>query len=500
MRVARSMLFSQSVQGMNRSLSDIIRLNEQTASQKRINRPSDDPGGMARALDLKTYLTQLDQYSENIDTAEGWLSLADDELGQASDVLTRLQELAEQASTGTLSDSQRAMLSKEARELMGQMIAIANTEYAGESIFAGSKTGSNAYEMGLSATVRDSSASNAGTANVLSVSGASDSTIYVEFADSGTAGVDELAYRYSSDGGFTWKTGTLAAGETTLNLGTAQATLESGSAISASSAEGEGDGTAIWVRPSAVYQGNREGDEAVYQYGGEYVTASAEGVFNSSVTIRVSADASLPGPITYAYSTDKGATWVEGNVTSNSTFSVPGGFVTLASNGGSTVAAGDQFVVEPYSAALDLTIGKSSSVQINSVGTDIFGGLYEENGSIISADAEDNGSNLFESIGKFIGFLETNDQDGIGDCLEEFSLAHETLSTAQGAIGGREVRVEFAQAALELCKESTNTNISAIEDADITQLSVDLARAEYIYQSVLSTSAQVMQLSLLNYL
>lgn len=497
MRIARSMLFDTSVRYMNNSLAEIIRLNEQNASQKQINRPSDDPGGMARSLDLKSYLTQLDQYSENIDTAQGWLQLADDELSQASDVLTRLQELAEQASTGTLTDDQRSMIAEEARELMSQMVAIANTEYAGDSIFAGSMTDTNAYEMGLSASVRDETLSDA---SFVQVTGASTYTIYAEFIDSGTVGVDELQYRYTNDAGNTWQSATLAAGDTVLDFGTAQAQMVSGSVVTATETAGEGDGTAIWIRPAAFYTGDMEGDESVYHYGDSTVTATADGVFNSPVAIRISSNASLPGPITYAYSLDKGTTWVEGNVTSNATLSVPGGFVALASNGGAAVLAGDQFIVSPHSAGIDLTIGKSSTVQVNSVGANIFGGLYDVGGAAVRTNADSTDPNLFESIGKFIGFLETNDQDGIADMLKEMESGHETLSVAQGAIGGREVRVEFAQAAIALSKESTEANVSAIEDADVTKLTTDLARAQYMYESVLSTSSQVMKMSLLDYI
>ncbi|UZP68782.1 flagellar hook-associated protein FlgL [Desulfovibrio mangrovi] len=494
MRIARSMLFDSSVRYMNNSLSEIIRLNEQNASQKTINRPSDDPGGMSRSLDLKTYLTRLDQYDENMNTALGWLQLADDELNQASDVLTRLEELAEQAATGTLTDSQRSMIAEEARELMGQMLAIANTEYAGDSIFAGSMTDTNAYEIGLGATVRDETLSDA---SFVAFSGSTSSTIYVEFAESGTVGVDEIDYRYTTDGGSTWQTATLAAGDTELDFGTAKAEMLSGSVVTATETPGEGDGTAVWIRPAAYYTGDTEGDETVYHYGSSTVTATADGVFDSSVAIRIASNASLPGPISYSYSLDRGATWVDGNVTSNATFAVPGGFLELASNGGSAVVAGDQFIVEPHSAALYLDIGNSSSVQINSIGADIFGGRVDDNDTSTILDTP---ANLFESIGKFIGFLETNDQEGIADMIDALSAAHETLSTAQGTIGGREVRVEFAQEAVAMSKESTNANISSIEDADLTQLTTDLARAQYIYESVLSTSSKLMQMSLMDYL
>lgn len=497
MRVSRNMMFDQSVRSMNRSLAEIIRLNEQNSSQKCINRPSDDPGGMARALDLNSYLSQLTQYSENISTAQAWLSLADDELSEASKMLTRLEELAEQAATGTLSSDQRAMIAEEARELMAHMVSIANTEYAGKSIFAGSMTSGNAYEMALSATVRDAVLDDGA---VLAVSGSATSSIYVEFVDPGIVGTDELSYRYSTDCGTTWQTGTLAAGSTVLDFGTAKAEMASGSAVVATETAGQGDGTALWIRPAAFYTGDMQGDETVYHYGSSPVTASADGVFSTSVAIRITSDATLPGPVTYAYSLDKGSTWVEGNVTSSATFAVPGGFVSLASNGGNAVLAGDQFIVEPHNAALYLNIGKTSTVQINSIGADIFGGVVSQGGTTTVVGPDVSSGNLFESIGKFIGFLETNDQDGVSAMLEAFGAAHEVLSTAQGAIGGREVRVEFAQAAIDVGSSAANIHRSAIEDADVTQLTTDIARAQYIYEAVLSTSASVMKMSLLNYI
>ena len=50
LRVAQQMIYQSSVDRMNVSLAQIMESNLQAATQKKINRPSDDPAGMAPAL------------------------------------------------------------------------------------------------------------------------------------------------------------------------------------------------------------------------------------------------------------------------------------------------------------------------------------------------------------------------------------------------------------------------------------------------------------------
>ncbi|TVM15939.1 flagellar hook-associated protein 3 [Oceanidesulfovibrio indonesiensis] len=497
MRVSFNMIYNQSVSGMNSRLAEMMRLNEQSASQKKLNRPSDDPAGMARSLDLRSAQSAMDQYLENIDTAEAWLTQADDELRLASNAVTRLKEIAEQAATGTYSNDQREMIAAEARELMAELVSIANSEFVGDSIFAGSKIDTNAYALGLGATVRDAEGE---SLEVLAVTGNSNSTTYIEFLDSGQVGADTLRYRYTTDNGDTWQNAELAAGDTTIVCGGVRTEIAAGSTVAATSEEGAGDGSVLWLRPAAYYQGNVEGDAEVVHHGVSPIAAEAQGVFSSNVLVRVDSGGTLPGPIEYSYSTNGGSTWSSGHTTSDATFGIPGGYVELASNGGDTLAAGDQFLVQPQKAAILVDISPSSTVQINSIGKDIFGGLYTPVGESQAVAAVPSEENLLETVGELVGYLETNNQDGAAECLDKLSGAHARLTVALGDIGGRETRLEFARNSVETIKATTAANISDIEDVDITQLTIDLAKAEYAYQAVLRSSSQIMNLSLLDYI
>ena len=229
MRISQNMIYSGSIQYMNSALSNLAAAQEQNASQKKINRPSDDPAGYAEARNLDTIIKTLDQYSDNIGVAKSWLNQADSTLLEVSTAMTSIRELAEQAATGTLSSENRQEIATQVRALFSQVLSLANTTVSGNSLFAGQKTDGAAYTEVLYATMEDQTLTQDA---VVSVAGGSDTSVLVHFSNSGTiGGTAGIAYSYSSDCGATWTSGTLAAGSTTLDLGGCSVTLKSGSVV-----------------------------------------------------------------------------------------------------------------------------------------------------------------------------------------------------------------------------------------------------------------------------
>ncbi|MFP4084871.1 MAG: flagellar hook-associated protein FlgL, partial [Desulfonatronovibrio sp.] len=144
MRISLNMLYDNFVSNMNKSTYKLMELNKMASSQKKINKPSDDPVGAGRVLDYRDSIASLKQYESNVDTAKGWLGQADETLMQVNNVLIRAKEIAEQGATGTLDAEQREILSFEARQLFDQMINLANTRFDGKSIFGGHKVDESA--------------------------------------------------------------------------------------------------------------------------------------------------------------------------------------------------------------------------------------------------------------------------------------------------------------------------------------------------------------------
>ncbi len=497
MRVTNSMIYDSVIQYTNAALERYYALAEQNSSMRKLNTPSDDPNGTGLVLGLRDSLRALSQYQENIDTATGWLTVADSALQQTSDLVTNILELAEQGATETLSAEQRLLVAQNVRGDFEQLLGLANSEYSGQSIFAGLNIDSAAYEMALSADVYGDTLSDA---SVVAVSGDSESAVLLQFTGSGTVGgTDDIGYRYSTDGGETWTEAVLAAGSTTFELGSCSVSLASGAAVTATLAsDASVSGDYLVVRPAAVYLGNANDGATVTHYGAGDVDAEASGSFSGTVLVRIDADATASNAAVYSYSTDNGASWVTGNTADDFVFAIPGGSLELTLASGASLSAGEQFVVTPYDADLDLAISPTGSVTVNSVGKDIFGGLYQAPGEDTATAVE--GANLLESVGRLIGALETNDTDVIGQCLEEIREALATVEKAAATIGARESRLEYASAAITTQSDNQTSAASSIEDADITTLMVELEAAETVYKSVVETSTNIMALSLVNYL
>lgn len=113
---------------------------EKLSSGKQINRPSDDPSGTGKALGLKTEELQVQQFLNNTETAKEQINFTSDTLESTQEILSKIKELAIQASTDTLGQSDRKIVANELNQLMESVLQYANTENNGRYIFSGTKT------------------------------------------------------------------------------------------------------------------------------------------------------------------------------------------------------------------------------------------------------------------------------------------------------------------------------------------------------------------------
>ncbi|MGJ3521924.1 flagellar hook-associated protein FlgL [Nitratidesulfovibrio sp. D1] len=504
-RVSQRTMFDNYVSNMNYALSNLMESNMQASSQKQVNRPSDDPVGMARILNYRASLATNEQYQKNVSQAESWLSLADKTLTQVSTVLTRIKALAEQAATGTVSPENRKEISYEMRELYEQLINLANTENEGRHIFAGHKIEDAAYVAGLAVTANDP----AMASTSFTVEGGASNTIVFQFLESGTIGADALDYRYSEDGGATWKTGTLASNAAPVMLGGARLTMTPGATVTAVDTANDHEtdnGTWLYIRPTAIYKGDDFNSTGLTadRYGAANIAATADGSFPRDVMVRIDQSGTLNGAISYSYSMDGGSSWVPATASGTGgpvSLLVPGGFLTLASNGGNALTAGDQFVIRPHRASLEYEISPGEYMSVNNVGKDIFGGLYQAPGqSRATAVYGGDGRNMFEVLGRLIAFTETNSQTGIQQALDELGTASKVILTAAARVGGKENRLDVVQGILESQEDDQTMRMSSIEDVDVAKLMTQLAQQQLTYNSVLKSSSMIMQMNLTNFL
>lgn len=140
MRTTNNMLVNNMINYIGNNLGRMDKFQNQLATGKKIQVPSDDPVVAARALKLRTDVAEVSQYQSNVKDAESWLDITETALGQVGDVLQRARELAVQAANGTNTPSDTQKIQAEVQQLKNQIAHLANSTYAGRYIFSGFQT------------------------------------------------------------------------------------------------------------------------------------------------------------------------------------------------------------------------------------------------------------------------------------------------------------------------------------------------------------------------
>lgn len=143
MRITNSMMINNALRDINNNKVSLDRYNTQLSTEKKIQKPSDDPIIAIRALRFRSNLAEIDQYlKRNIPDAESWLQLTEDALISARDMTQNLQEDLVQGANDPLGTDERESIIKNLQAYREQIFQDANADYANRSIFTGYKTSS----------------------------------------------------------------------------------------------------------------------------------------------------------------------------------------------------------------------------------------------------------------------------------------------------------------------------------------------------------------------
>ena len=112
---------------LNINIDHLSRSIERVSSGLRINRASDDPGGLALAESLRSDIRILQQGLRNVNDGISLLNVAESALGEQVDLLIRLKELASLSASGTITDADRANLQIEFDQLRSEITRLGTT-------------------------------------------------------------------------------------------------------------------------------------------------------------------------------------------------------------------------------------------------------------------------------------------------------------------------------------------------------------------------------------
>ena len=138
MRVSTSQFQQTSVEAMLDRQAALSKTQLQIASGRRILRPSDDPAGAARGLELAQSIGTIESYQKNIDLADSRMRLEESVLTSVGDNLQRIRELTVQGLNASQTAEDRHKIGVEVSERLDQLLQLANsTDGNGEYLFAG---------------------------------------------------------------------------------------------------------------------------------------------------------------------------------------------------------------------------------------------------------------------------------------------------------------------------------------------------------------------------
>jgi flagellin len=125
---------------------------ERLSTGLRINSAADDAAGLAIASRMRSQVDGLEQAARNANDGISMIQTAEGAYIEVSNMLSRMKELAVQASSGTYSNTDRAALNLEFGQLQSEMKRIAgNTQWNGFNILDGAAGGASAtvnYQVG----------------------------------------------------------------------------------------------------------------------------------------------------------------------------------------------------------------------------------------------------------------------------------------------------------------------------------------------------------------
>ncbi|WP_033068253.1 flagellin [Thalassospira australica] len=126
------------VSSLNKTTDEMTSVLTAMSSGRSINSASDDAAGLAVYTAMSVDYAAWDQAGDNAEVATAILETADGGLAEIADILERMYELASQASSGSVTDTERAYLDDEYTELSSQIDSIVeSTTYFDTSLLDG---------------------------------------------------------------------------------------------------------------------------------------------------------------------------------------------------------------------------------------------------------------------------------------------------------------------------------------------------------------------------
>jgi flagellar hook-associated protein 3 FlgL len=147
-RITDSMAQRSVLRDLNKAFGELSLTQRRASSGKQLNRPSDDPFAVNRAISLRGELEGMRQYTKNVNEGIGWTTATEAALTKITDVVQRARELLVDGGNDSNGQVAREAIATEIDQLTESLKQEANATYEGRHVFAGTATETAPYALG----------------------------------------------------------------------------------------------------------------------------------------------------------------------------------------------------------------------------------------------------------------------------------------------------------------------------------------------------------------
>jgi len=531
MRVTPGMMNAQVQRELQAALAAIAHQQDLLSSGMRILAPADDPGGAARAVTIRARQAANAQFQKNVAAAQATLSAGDSGLRAIADVVTQAKEAAVQGASDSNDALARQSIGVSVDQLLETLVTLGNSRSStGTFVFGGQESTTAPYSVTRNATGKITAV----TPNSRGIDGPTPTEI-TEGVTVPTTVSGTTIFGAATDP--TYAFGVLIRLRDDLNgqpLLTFQPDVGQTGAANASAYAGI-------IAPSDLQIGGPTGTAFIAPTAAGDDTLSYSGNAGSAIALAAKINLQAASTGVTATATSAGITYSAGTFVNDITLDgtagnklVINGTSILGAVAGSTAAQRRDALVAlingqspatgvvasavPGSTAFALTAADGRNISIE---TDATVSAASANANFFGFTAGLTGTGAATSVvarggvqltaaapvtvtpatgSALAGQMSGQGTTGIQAALGDLGSVLDRVVLPQVLVGSRLSWVGLLNDRLQSESLSQATDLSHIEDLDVTKAATDLQQLQTFYQAALASGAQLIQLSLLNFL
>ena len=148
MRVTDRSIADSVISDLLRNKELLLKAQTMVSSQKKVNKPSDDPIGMAQILGYRKTISSVEQYQRNITQGKTQMEVVESVLDEIDSLLTEARSIALEQSSGSMDT--RTTVTETVKNIYDQVLQLANTKVGQSYIFSGYQTDSAPFSSDAS--------------------------------------------------------------------------------------------------------------------------------------------------------------------------------------------------------------------------------------------------------------------------------------------------------------------------------------------------------------